>query len=73
MKNTNHKILYPEPEGYKTAKVQPEKAYYHPTLKEFVLPYKAVQEAEAPVGTLRDFLVTTYNAGADLAGWDRTN
>lgn len=65
--------LYPEPKGYKTAKVRPGEAYYHPTLKEFVLPYKAVREAEDPVGTLRDFLEATYNAGADLAKWDRKN
>lgn len=63
--------LYPEPDGYKTAKVQPPEAYYHQALKEFILPYKAVQEAEYPVETLREFLNSTYRAGAVLANWDR--
>lgn len=63
--------LYPEPEGYQNAVIQPEQAYYHPTLKEFVLPYSAVQLSDDPVKTLRAFLDSTYRAGADLAKWDR--
>ena len=31
--------LYPEPEGYNTAKVQPAEAYYNTTFREFILPY----------------------------------
>lgn len=63
--------LYPEPEGYKTAHVQPKEAYYHPTLREFVLPYSAVQQAENPGDKLLEFLRSTYAIGADLAKWDR--
>ena len=63
--------LYPEPEGYKTAKVQPEEAYYNITLGEFILPYSAVQQSAYPEKTLLDFLHSTYHAGADLAKWDR--
>jgi hypothetical protein len=63
--------LYPEPEGYKTARLQPEQAYYNTTLGEYILPYSTVQESEDPAKTLLDFLHSTYNAGADLANWDR--
>ena len=63
--------LYPEPEGYKEASLQPQEAYYHPNLKEFVLPYKAVQQATDPAAKLREFLESTYAAGTALANWDR--
>ncbi|HSN10345.1 MAG TPA: DUF5996 family protein [Hanamia sp.] len=63
--------LYPEPEGYKTAEVHPEKAYYNSTLGEFILPYSAVQGSEDPENYLLQFLKSTYAAGADLAKWDR--
>ena len=63
--------LYPEPEGYKTAKVLPKGAYYHTTLGEFILPYSIVQQSENPGEKLLDFLHSTYNIGADLAHWDR--
>ncbi len=63
--------LYPEPEGYDTAKVQPQAAYYNRTLREFILPYSAVQQSEDPGITLLKFLNSTYHAGADLAKWDR--
>lgn len=63
--------FYPEPEGYKTAKVQPMEAYYHQVLGEFILPYKAVRKVEDPAEALRGFLKSTYRVGADLANWDR--
>lgn len=63
--------LYPEPDGYKTAKVQPAAAYYNTTLGEFILPYSEVQQSENPVKALLEFLKSTYGAGADLAKWDR--
>lgn len=63
--------LYPEPEGYSAATLKPAEAYYHPTLKEFILPYSAVRQSENPVKTLLQFLNSTYAAGTDLAKWDR--
>ena len=62
---------YPEPPGYADARVLPEAAYYHKDLREFVLPYEAVRSARRPGDLLLQFLQTTYEAGADLAGWDR--
>ena len=63
--------LYPEPEGYKEAAIEPEEAYYHDSLREFILPYKVVQQSDDPAGMLREFLNSTYKAGAALAKWDR--
>jgi len=63
--------LYPEPEGYKTAKVLPKGAYYHTTLGEFILPYSIVQQSKNPGEKVLDFLHSTYNIGADLAHWDK--
>src|SRR5690554_4251833 len=63
--------LYPEPTGYKNAKVQPKEAYYHETLREFILPYNLVQQSNSPEEMLSAFLNSTYVAGATLAEWDR--
>jgi hypothetical protein len=62
---------YAEPPGFAEARVRPDVAYYSPDLKEFILPYEAVRSAARPDEMLLDFLQTTYEAGADLAGWDR--
>lgn len=63
--------LYPEPDGYKTAKVEPAATYYNTKLGEFILPYSAIQQSENPEKELLEFLNSTYGAGADLAKWDR--
>jgi hypothetical protein len=62
---------YSEPPGFPEARVRPDAAYYNSDLKEFILPYEAVRAAARPEEMLLDFLQTTYEAGADLAGWDR--
>jgi hypothetical protein len=64
---------YPEPEGYRDAPVQPSQAYYHPDLREFVLPYQALRTSPYPDELLLSFLQSTYLAGADLGGWKRTD
>jgi hypothetical protein len=64
--------IYPEPKGFKEAKANPEAAFYHPDLGEFILPYETVQQAADPEKTLLEFLQSTYAAAADLAQWDRT-
>ncbi|WP_185983978.1 DUF5996 family protein [Aureimonas mangrovi] len=64
---------YPGPNAYKTARVAPEAAFWSNELSEFILPYEAVQSAADPDAALTAFLQTTYDAAADLAGWDREN
>jgi len=61
---------YPEPEGYREARVEPTDAYYHAELGEYVLPYEAVRTADDPDAMLMSFLETTYAAAAELGGWD---
>jgi hypothetical protein len=61
----------PEPPGLKQARVQPEAAYYHRDLSEFILPYEAVRQADAPDAMILDFIKTSYDRAAQLAHWDR--
>lgn len=63
--------LYPEPDGYKDASTESPEAYYHPDLKEFILPYKVVRQAQDPAAKLREFLDSTYVIGCTMANWDR--
>jgi hypothetical protein len=62
---------YPEPEGFKEAKVLPEAAFYNSDLGEFLLPYEAVRTAESPDDALLSFAQSTYEAAAGAGGWDR--
>jgi hypothetical protein len=66
-----YSYAYPEPAGFAEARVQPAAAFYHAELKEFILPYDAVREAERPDDVLLSFLQSTYDAAADLGAWDR--
>ena len=67
-----YSYIYPEPDGYSDSAIGPEEAYYDSQLGEFILPYKAVQDAEDPAVKLLEFLRSTYNAAAGLAEWDRS-
>jgi hypothetical protein len=68
-----YSYAYPEPAGFSAAKVGPQTASYHPSLREFILPYDEVRRARSPDGALLDFAQSTYAAAADLAGWDRAS
>ena len=41
------------------------------TMGEFLLPYDAVRAAADPDAALLAFCRSTYDAAADLGGWDR--
>ncbi len=62
---------YPTPDGFAAAKMSVSDAYFHEGAGEFILPYAAVAGAQDPEGTLLAFLSNTFDAAADLAGWDR--
>ncbi|RDC61307.1 hypothetical protein HME9302_02528 [Alteripontixanthobacter maritimus] len=62
---------YPSPEGLSDRAVEPNTAYWHGDLGEFVLPYAAVREANDPDAVLMAFLQSSYDAVADLQNWDR--
>jgi hypothetical protein len=61
----------PEPRGFAEARIRPHAAYYHPQLREFVLPYDAMRRDVDPSARLLEFCETVYEAGAELGGWDR--
>jgi len=62
---------YPEPSGFAAAAVEPKGAFYSTDLREFILPYDVVRQADSPDDALQAFAQTTYEAAADLAKWDR--
>ncbi|HWR54316.1 MAG TPA: DUF5996 family protein [Bryobacteraceae bacterium] len=61
----------PEPPGYAAVPVRPPAAFYDSKLKEFILMYDEVRRAPEPEAALLQFCQSTYEAGANLAGWDR--
>ena len=62
---------YPSPDGLREAAVEPDAAYWHDELGEFVLPYEAVRSADDPDAALMALLETTYAAVAEHGDWDR--
>lgn len=62
----------PEPAGLADATIEPAHAKWIVPRGEFILPYEDLRTATDPDGTLLTFLQSTYDAAADLAGWDRT-
>lgn len=63
--------MIPEPPGFAEAPILPSAASYNRELGEFILPYQAVRAASDPDATLLAFAQSSYDAGANLAGWDR--
>ncbi len=61
----------PEPRGLSAARIRPRQAFYSRTLSEFILLYDDVRNSGSPDSALMEFLESTYDAGADLAQWDR--
>ena len=61
----------PEPAGFKTYAVGPKPAFYHQGMGEFLLMYDDIRGEASPQSELTQFLQTTYEAGANLAKWDR--
>jgi hypothetical protein len=61
----------PEPAGFAEAHIGPAKAFYHPSMHEFLLMYDDVRRASSPKAALLEFLQSTYDAGASLGNWNR--
>jgi len=61
----------PEPAGLPQAAIRPASAFYNPETSGFILPYDEVRRADDPERMLLEFLQSTYEAGANLAKWDR--
>lgn len=61
----------PEPAGFAEQRIQPPQAFYHSQIKEFLLMYDDIRQASSPREALLSFLESTYEAGAQLANWNR--
>ena len=66
-----YSYAYPEPEGYRTAPLEPAAAWFDEGLGEYLLRYDDVRASADPEATLLAFLRSTYAAAANAAGWDR--
>lgn len=63
--------MAPAPEGYGDAHVEPAGARFIKDFGEYVLMYDDVRRSANPRQVILQFLQSTYDAGADLARWDR--
>jgi hypothetical protein len=63
----------PEPAGFRDQRVMPSKAFYSGEKNEFFLMYEDVRRSHSPEQALLEFCQSTYEAGANLAKWDRAN
>jgi len=63
----------PEPAGFRDQRVMPSKAFYSGEKNEFFLMYDDVRRSHSPGKALLEFCQSTYEAGANLAKWDRAN
>jgi hypothetical protein len=66
-----YSYAYAAPAGFSEAHIEPAEAYFDKRLGEFMLPYDIVRRAHRPEAVLMAFLQSTYNAAADLGGWNR--
>jgi hypothetical protein len=62
----------PAPGGLNQAEIRPAKAAYDAALGEFILKYDDLRAEASPAEALMEFLQSTYEVAANLAGWDRT-
>jgi hypothetical protein len=61
----------PEPAGLKEQAIRPDAAFYSREMSEFIFLYDDLRQANSPEEALMEFLQSTYEAGANLANWDR--
>jgi Family of unknown function (DUF5996) len=63
----------PEPQGLSEQAVRPAAAAYSNKMHEFVVMYDDVRRAASPRDEILKFAQSTYQAGANLAAWDRAS
>ena len=66
-----YSYTYPQPAGFADAAVRPDAAAFDATYGEFILRDDDLAALADPETAVLDFLESTYDAGASLAGWDR--
>jgi hypothetical protein len=65
-------FTYPAPPGIAGASIEPKGARWDGGMGEFLLDYDDVVSSEDPHAAILEFAGSAYEAGADLAGWDRS-
>ncbi|HLH44119.1 MAG TPA: DUF5996 family protein [Bryobacteraceae bacterium] len=63
----------PAPPGLERELVRPSAAHWDVSLNEFILNYQDARAAPSPGDAILDFCQSAYEAGANLAQWDRGN
>lgn len=61
----------PAPEGLDKHPIRPGSAFYSQEMSEFLLMYDDIRQSDAPDDLLMEFCRSTYEAGANLGGWNR--
>ena len=63
----------PAPSGLNEQAIRPANGRYEGNLGEFLLMYEDVRRTASPHDEILAFAQSTYEAGANLAGWDRAS
>lgn len=63
-------FTYPQPEGIASAQVSPPGSRWDSAMGEFVLDCDDLRKAQNPDRELLSFFESTYQVGAERAGWD---
>jgi hypothetical protein len=66
-----YSYIVPKPAGLEAAPMRPAAAKWNLQLSEFILMYDDVRRSNSPDEDLFEFFSSTYEAGANLAKWDR--
>jgi hypothetical protein len=66
-----YSYMAPAPANLAAEKIRPAAAYWDTQLGEFILKYEDARVASSPDQDVLDFCESTYEAGANLARWDR--
>ena len=65
-----YSYIYPAPKGLENLKIKPGAAAFNQAMGEFILDYDYVRDSDKPAEMILDFLNSTYEKSAKLAGWD---
>ncbi len=66
-----YSYAYPEPPGYRDYAIAPAQAGFDKNFGEFIFPYESMRQSADPDDALLKFLLSTYEAAANCAKWDR--
>lgn len=65
-----YSFTYPQPRDIEHANVSPASSRWESAMSEFLLDYDDLRKSKDPGGDLLSFFESTYQAGAERAGWD---